>query len=523
MQEVLVQVFSYVRGIWKRRWWMLLVAWMVSVAGWVVVLKMPDQYASSAKVYVDTHSVLQPLLRGIAIQSDVDQQVQLMTKTIFTRPNLEKVARMADLDLEVSNDKEMEALLNSIKDRVEMISGGRQNIFTISYEDPDPSVAKSVVQAFLTVFVESSLGSSRKESNVAQKFIDEQIAEYEERLEESEAELMEFKQKNVGLMPGRGSDYFSMLKDQRDQLKAAQDHLSEIITRRDEIKRQMATEEPTIGLSPTANIFGSGMSHPLDLRIAEVEVRLDDLLLKYTEKHPDVQSNQSTLTKLKEQRQKDIDEAKKNIPEVANATPLQQNPVYQQLKIALGQVSAEIVAMKRRVAKGEEDVESLEGLVDTIPEVEAEMKRLNRDYDIVKGNYDELLARREAARVARDADATGDSVKFDVVEPPRIPLKPSGPNRPLFLTAVLVAGLAIGVALAFLLSQLKQTFDTRTSLREAIGLPVLGSISMEWSAKQRLHLRLETAFFTAVGSFLLLVYVAVVMAEDRLVVLLANL
>lgn len=523
MQEILVQVFSYIRGIWKRRWWMLLVAWVVSVAGWAVVLKMPDQYESSAKVYVDTHSVLQPLLRGIAIQSDVDQQVQLMTKTIFTRPNLEKVARMADLDLEVRNDKQMDALLDSIRSRVAMSSGRRQNIFTISYEDPNPNVAKNVVQAFLTVFVESSLGSSRKESSVAQKFIDEQIAEYEERLEDAESVLMEFKQENVGLMPGRGSDYFSTLKAEQDQLQAAQDHLAELKIRRDEIKRQMAAEEPTIGLSPTANIFGDGVSHPLDGRIAELEARLDELLIKYTDMHPDVQSNQDTLAKLKEQREKEIEEAKKNIPEVANATPLQQNPVYQQLKIALGQVSAEIVTMKKRVANGKEGVEKLEALVDTIPEVEAEMKRLNRDYNIVKKNYDELLARREAARVARDADATGDSVKFDVVEPPRVPVKPSGPNRPLFLTAALVAGLSIGIALAFLLSQLKQTFDTRAALRDAIGLPVLGSISMEWSAKQRMRIRMETAAFTVVGSFLILVYVAVVTAEDRLVGLLANL
>ncbi len=517
MQDVVVQILGYIRGIWKRRWWMLLAAWCVAVAGWFVVLKMPDQYQSTAKVYVDTQSMLQPLLRGIAIQSNVEQQVELMTRTIFARPNLEKVARMTDLDLSVNNDSQMDALLTSIRNNVTMSSAGRQkNIFEISYANEDPNMAKSVVQAFLTVFVESSLGSSRKESNVAQKFLDEQIAEYEERLTLAENQLKEFKQKNINVMPERGKDYFSLLKQHQNLLEDLKNKRDELKNRREELLRQMEVEEPTIGLAPTANIFGEGVSHPLDSRIAEMEGRLDDLLLNYTDKHPDVQSLKSTLERLKEKRTQEIDEAKKNMPEVANATPLQQNPVYQQLKISLNSIETEIVAMDSRIKAAKDDVKRMEGLVDTIPEVEAEMKRLNRDYEVVKSNYEQLLTRREAAKVAQDADATGDSVKFDVIEPPRVPLAPSGPNRPLLLSLVLAAGVAAGIALAFLLSQLKQTFDSRVSLREATGLPVLGSISMEWSRRQRLKLRLEAAVFMGVGLMLVFSFLVVLMFQERL-------
>ncbi len=516
MQEILSQGLGYVRGVWRRRWPMLLVAWLICLAGWFFVLKMPDQYQSSAKLYVDTQSVLQPLLRGIAIQSDVEQQVQLMARTLFSRPNLEKVARMTDLDLNVVNDSQMDGLLASIKGRAKLDAVNRQNIYTISFSDEDPQVAKRVVQAFLTIFVESSLGSSRKESNVAQKFIDEQIREYEARLNEADNKLKEFKQKNIGLMPGRGGDYFSRLERQRGELKMARNRVAELVTRRDEIRRHMASENPTIGLSSSANIFGGGVAHPLDRRIADMEARLDDLLLQYTEKHPDVVSLKATLGRLNEERQKDMDEAKKQIPGVADANPLEQNPVYQQLKISLAQSESEIAAMKTRISKLQAGVSELEGLVDTVPEVEAEMKKLNRDYKIVKKNYEQLLSRRESARVAQDADATGDSVKFEVIEPPRVPLGPSGPNRPLFLAGVLLAGLAAGIGLAFLLSQLKQTFDTRAALREATNLPVLGSISMEWTPRQRLRLRLETAAFMGVGSFLVFIFVAVVMFQERL-------
>ena len=516
MQEILSQGLAYVRGVWRRRWPMLLVAWLVCLGGWFFVLKMPDQYASSAKLYVDTQSVLKPLLRGIAIQSDVEQQVLLMTRTLFSRPNLEKVARMTDLDLNVVNDSQMDQLLASIKARATLDAVNRQNIYTISFSDEDPQVAKRVVQAFLTVFVESALGSSRKEGNVAQKFLDEQIREYEARLNEADNKLKEFKQKNIGLMPGSGGDYFSRLEQKKGELKMAQNRLAELVTRRDEIKRHMASEDPTIGLSSSANIFGGGVAHPLDRRITDMGERLDELLLQYTEKHPDVVSLKATLGRLIEERQKDLDEAKKNIPGVADANPLEQNPVYQQLKISLAQSESEIAAMNMRISTLQSGVSELEELVDTVPEVEAEMKKLNRDYKIVKKNYEQLLSRRESARVAQDADATGDSVKFEVVEPPRVSQKPSGPNRPLFLAGVLLAGLGAGIGLAFLLSQLKQTFDTRAALREASGLPVLGSISMEWSSRQRLKLRLETAVFIGAGFFLLFVFATVVMFQEKL-------
>lgn len=518
MQEILTQVYGYLRSIWRRRWPMLLMAWLVCIGGWFFVLKMPDQYESSAKVYVDTDSMLQPLLRGIAVDSNVSQQVELITKTIFSRPNLEQVVRMTDLDLQVKNEAETEALLESIKSRVTLEGGGgRQNIFTIKYVDENPEVAKKVVQGFLTLFMESSLGSSRKDSDVAQKFIDEQIKEYEARLVEAENQLKEFKQKNAGLMPESGGDYFSRLRTEQANYETAKKQQEEVVRRRDEIKRQLAGEEPNLGLSPSANVFSGGMSHPLDGRIAETEKLIDDLLLKYTEKHPDVVSLKDTVRRLKEQRQQELDAARKKNPELADAGPaLQQNPVYQQLKVALAQADAEVASLNVRVKQARDAVGQLERMVDTVPAVEAEAQRINRDYGIVKSNYEQLLSRRESARVAQDAEATGDSVKFKVIESPRVPLEATGPNRPLFIAAVLLAGLAAGVGLAFLISQLKQTFDTRVALREATGLPVLGSISMEWTPSQRMRLRVETAVFIGVSSLLLLMFVLVLLLQEKL-------
>lgn len=523
MQEILIQIYGYVRGIWRRRWIMLAMAWFVCIAGWVVVLKMPDHYESSAKVYVDTDSMLEPLLRGIAVQSNVAQQVELITRTLFSRPNLEQVARMTDLDLGAKSETDTEALLASIKDRVSLTGVGSNNMFVISFTDENPETAQKVVQAFLTIFVESSLGTSRKDSDVAQKFIDEQIQEYEARLVEAENRVKEFKQKNVAAMSGSGGDYFTRLKNEQMNYEAARQRLEEVERRRDEIKRQLAGEEPTFGLAPSANLFSGGISHPLDGRIAEMEKQMDELLLKYTVKHPDVISLRDTVERLKEQRQRELDEAKKKMPTIADAgPPLQQNPVYQQLKISLAQADAEVASLMVRVRQSRDALGQLERMVDTVPEVEAEEQRLNRDYGIVKANYEQLLARREAARVAQSAEATGDSVKFKVIESPRVPLEPTGPNRPLFLAVVLAAAIAAGIALALFMSLMKQTFDSRAALREATGLPVLGGVSMEWTPAQRMRLRVETAIFMAAGFLLLLVFVVVMLLQQRLATMLGQ-
>jgi polysaccharide chain length determinant protein (PEP-CTERM system associated) len=180
MQELLDQVISFVRGAWRFRWYFHLIAWPICIAGWAFVYKMPDQYEASARVYVDTQSVLRPLLRGLAVQTNIEREVEVMTRTILSRPNLEKIARMTDMDLEAKTPEDMEKLLDRLRRAIHFSSGrSRENLYTITYVDKDPERGKQVVQSLLTLFVETSLGDTRKDTNVAQRFLDDQIKEYE--------------------------------------------------------------------------------------------------------------------------------------------------------------------------------------------------------------------------------------------------------------------------------------------------------------------------------------------------------
>ncbi len=517
MQELFEQVWGYVRATWRYRWYIYLLAWPIAIGGWLFVNQMPDQYESKARVFVDTSSALRPLLRGLASQSSAEEGLQMMTRTLMSRPNLEKVARMTDMDLGVSTPEEMDELITRLSNTIKF-SGGRGNdkMYSISFVDEDPQLAKQTVQSLLTIFIESTLGDTRKDSDSARKFVEAQIKEYEQRLIEAENRLKEFKRKNAGRMPGEGGTYFAQIKVARQQLASAELELSEAKNLRDELRRQIEGEEPVFGIVPSSSSSSNPLisgSHPLDGRINSLEERLDELLLRFTVKHPDVAATKSTLERLKEKRANDLKEQQAVAPQLSRPTALNQNPVYQQLKISLSQAEARVASLLPRVKNYRKNLRKLESLVDTIPQIEADLKNLNRDYAINKKNYEALLARRESAKLAERAEASADDVKFRIIDPPRVPFEPSGPNRPLFETVVLIGALVAGVAFAFFLSQIKPMFDTPRNLQTYTGLPVLGYISRMWTPEEKKKRRINVISFALVGLALLGLFAGMLTVE----------
>ncbi len=509
MEELIDQLKGHLRGIWRFRWFVYLLAWPLCVGGWVMVYLLPDQYEASARVYVDTTSVLRPLLKGLAVETDVGSEVAIMTRTLLSRPNLEKVARMTDMDLEATTPEEMENLLLRLENTIKIQGRGREKLYTITYTDQSPDRAKQVVQSLLTIFVENSLGDTRRDTDVAERFIDEQIRQYEARLLSAEDALKEFKRRNVGLMPQEGREYYQQLQDAQLRLAEAQLELSEAVSRRDELRRQMEGSEPTFGImTPRAAPRAPASNSLLDSRIQELYQRLDNLLLQYTDKHPDVIAIQKNIESLEGQRDKELAMMAKVAPGMT-AQPgmaLETNPVYQQLKISFGEAEANVSALRARVGRYQADVDKLRKMVDTIPKVEAELKRLNRDYEINKKNYDQLLARREAAKIAREAGRSSEDVKFRIIDPPFAPMEASGPNRPLLVSVVLIGSLLAGLAFAFFMSQIKPSFDNVRTVSRELGVPVFGSVSRVWSRQARLKRRAEVFGFGSMGLILVGLY-----------------
>ena len=504
MQEILALALEYLRGIWRFRWIALATAWVICVAGWMVVAQMPEQYVATARVNIDSNSVLRPLLRGIAIQPDVGQRVALMSKTLLSRPNLEKLMRMTDLDLQAKTDLDKERILKMLGGSISL-SGDRRNtsLYSVSFKHSDRDTAKRVVQSVLTVFIESTLGEKRTESEGAQEFIDQQIKDYEQRLADAEARLAEFKRRHAGNMPGDSGGYYGKLEMAKNQLAGAKLELKEAQNRRRQLRQQLADEEPEI----EADNMSAGQSFsPLDVRIQSLHAKLDELLVKYTDRHPEVRQIQGLLAELEAERDAQIQESM----DAGEPSPgLQANPVYQQLKNMISATEAEIASLTVRVGEYKQRVDDLVKAIGNIPKIEAEMKQLDRDYRVVSSQYQALVKRRETARLGEKAGQTADDVKFKVIDPPFVPLKPTEPNKMLLNAGVFGVGLGAGAGMALLVALLRPVFGDRRRLALVTGLPVLGTVTLIRSPEEKRKILISGVMFTSLALALMAAYAAV--------------
>ena len=501
MHEVLDQLMSLLRGIWLRRWQAITVAWLIAVVGWAVVYALPKRYEASARVYIDTQSILKPLMSGLAVNTSIEQQVQVMTRTLLSRPNMEKVARISDLNIQAKTAKDLERLVTSLMSSVQLEAAnrGQENLYRITYQNSNPALAKSVVQSLLTILVEGSLGSKRQDTDSAKRFIDDQLKLYEQKLTTSENLLKEFKQKNLGQMPGNGGDYFSQLGEAQKNVNEATLAVREAETRRDQLKRQLKDEEPEIENSATASLPANP---ELDDRIQGLKKSLDQLRLGFTEQHPDIVSAKRVIAQLEEQKRQ---EAKLKKPVSAAAASL--NPYYQQLSLSLAEAEAQAASLRARVNEYNTRYNTLRQQANMVPQVETDLVQLTRDYEVNKTNYEQLLMRRGSAQMSEDMESKTDVIDFKVIDPPYVPPNPSFPNRPLLLSMVLLVALAGGAGIAFLLSQIRPVVVDRAALADITEYPVLGSVTMIWNEAQLQSRRKKLIAWAATVGSLISAYV----------------
>ena len=510
MYDLIRLALGYLVGIARFRWLIVIVPAVVSPVGWFYVASMPDTYTASAKVFVDTDSVLKPLMSGIAVRMDDRRRIQMMTRLLFSRPILEKLARMADLDLRAKTARQMDDVIDELKNKVKLQRQGK-DIYRLAYTDSDPSLAKKVVQAFLTIFVETNLGESRKDQDSAEQFLVREIKEYERRMVDAERKLKEFKARNLPYLSDRGG-YYARLQKAKSALAAAKLDLQQAEDRQEELHDQLddlESEAPGILGEETA---GEPMS-PLDARIQELQKQVDDLLLRYTERHPEVITLRRTIARLekkKKEQQQMAEAAGEGDEEAAASSRLAQNPVYQQMRLLVSQADADVAAKRAILKEYKRRIKVLQAEVDKVLQVETEQKQLNRDYGLISGNYKKLSASLEKLRLGRQVDTHAETVRFRVMEPPKVPERPSGPPRVLYSSMVFFGALAGGVALALVLSLFRPTFFDRKQLGEVLGLPVLGSVNLVWTeAEKRRRWRGHILFALSLG-LLFLAYGAVV-------------
>lgn len=465
---------QYLRAAWRRRWIGLIVAWLVCGGGWLGVITIKNQFESGARLYVDADAVLTPLLRGLAVDSAPTTQLEVLQRTLLSRPNLEKLISKTDLDLMLNGPSERERLLSRLASDIK-VSPQTKNLFTITYRDKSPRLAHDVVQTLLTIFVEGATGGSRSDMENARRFLERQIQSYEQQLRAAEKRRAEFRARYVDMLPADNGLNVPALEGARSSVRQLDGRLQDAQVVRDALKQEV-DKTPAMVIAEPGEPTGPGGR----MRLQEAQEQLRLLRLRDTEEHPDVIAQRRLVEVLKKApAEPAAPRAAADIGSAGNvgAKRYVPNPVYEQLKVRLVEADTNLTSLRRQYDEAVRYRDRLEQVQREQPNLVAEYQNMDRDYNVLRHNYEELLGRLQAANIAQAADTQADKVKLQVIDPPQIPRLPVAPNRMMLITAVLLGGLMCGAGTTVLLGQLDHSFSSVDELR-TLGLPVLGSISI---------------------------------------------
>lgn len=490
--------------VWQRRWLALAVAWVIAATGWLAITFIPNSYESKAKVFAQITQVLPSESAG-----NVDQAASLLRlkQTLTSNENLTRVVRRTELNTLAADEAGLNSVIGALRDKIK-ITAMPDNIFEITATTSFGSLSNAqnarasaaVVQQLIELFISGSSSTEQTGQSIA--FLDEELRRREAQLREAEQRRVEFEQRFLGVLPGGGSV--------GDRMGAARAELAQldqtIVTARAAIGAMQNQLQQTPATTPVPGMDGA-YGGPASSQLAALETQLSQYLGRgFTDAHPDVISIRAQIARLRPQAAAE----RSSRPQGSGGIP---NPSHVSLQSMLAERQAQLTGAESRKAQLQADLAQLSQRQSTEPGVAAEQARLTRDYDVLRQQYDRLLADREQLRLRSDMQGAASPLTVRVVAPPSVPGAPSSPNRPLFLTLVLVAALGGGIAAAFLKGQLQTTFPTPNRLAAATGLPVLGAVRELVGKGERAHRRRRLAILAGGGGALAASYVALMALE----------
>lgn len=502
--------WTELRAYWRQWRVILAVGWGVSAVGWLVVVMLPDRYDAMTRIYVDTENLLTPLLRNITVQADVTKQIEVLQRTLLNRKNMASVAHSADLDLDLQTEQDKEKLYTRLTKQIVIKTEGN-NLFSVTYSNSDPQMAKKIVEALLTIFVETNLGQNRSSMGNARNFIENEIANYERKLKQADSRLAEFRSHHVGVLAGEGNVSFSARIDaaQRD-LTLAKAKVDDLTALRGLLASNLATIPQYHDVDSPGQVIISGGTPTATSakgRVQQLEAEISQLESRYTDLHPDLVATRRALEHAREQAARETAQ-----PSDRGGRGRAANPLYEQVKLRLIQAEADLAQAQSRARISADEAQRLQTLAESAPAIEAEMADLNREYGVIKGKYEELLGRRESARLSEAAETRGDKIQFRIIEAPQVPTRPAFPNRPLLVSAVLVLALALGGGIVFLMRAIDDTIGSTAVLSSRFNVRVYGTVPQVENMAGRKRQWTERRNFAMAAGGLLTAYLVILAA-----------
>jgi polysaccharide chain length determinant protein (PEP-CTERM system associated) len=494
-------------SVWSRRWLAMAIAWALALLGWLAVATIPNTYESQAKLLVDVNSVL-PDGMGADAQAQ-RKQIDQIRQTLLSSRNLEKVALATGIVPAGASDREKLDAAGMLQKKIKIVAQ-QDNIFEITSEiglggksdAENAKLASGVVESLIAVFRDEQLRGGRMNAKESLKFLDAQLAEREAALREAEAKRVAFETQNLGVLPGATSAS-SRLATARSELSQLDTQLVSAQSALAALNGQLASTPATISMPGISSVGGGVARQQLSAAQADLAgMRARGL----TDAHPDVIALKNQIGTLQAQAAREPSGG-------GGGMTTSPNPAYTSLQTIRAEKQATAAALGSRKSQLVAEIAAMTGKLAEEPAAQAEYERLNQGYTALKENYDKLLAQRENIRMRGQAETSTDALRVEIIDPPTKPRTPSKPNRPLYLTLVLLVGLGGGIAAAFAKGQLDATYPTAAKLERSSGLPVIGSITEILSDAQRSDRRKKLVWLGGAGAALAGLFVILLVVE----------
>lgn len=441
---------------------------MISISIMVAGLFVPKFFKSSATIIVDRHDIIQPLMEGRAVATDVRDPSEQARELVYSRQMLASVIETTGMLKSNSTPLEQERMMDSLRQSIE-VQTSADNLIVISYSNVDPEMAKLVVETVTHNFIEDSRLRKSEESLKAYEFVNSQVEEYHNKLVYAENKLKEFRSENVDAHAGAQADIARRIASLKSQIEETKLAISEEQIRRQSLEKQLTGEAGlTMSLTREGQYLG---------RIGELQSELDTLLLSYTETHPDVVVLTHQIEDLKAAI---IKERERNKSAGASTTIIDEgirlSPLYETLRGQLSQSKTQIATLSARLFEHEKLLAHEVELSKKAHSSEAMLSELNRDYEVNQQIYNDLLRRRENARVSMNMDISQKGLGMKVYAPAYLPIKPAGLRLLHFLIAGVLLGLAIPLGLLALYLELDPRIRNKKLIERDFGLLVISSV-----------------------------------------------
>jgi polysaccharide chain length determinant protein (PEP-CTERM system associated) len=491
---------TYLSGAWHYRWQAMAATWIVCLLGWGALALAPNQFQAVAKIYVDTDTMMAPLLRGLTVSTDPDQQVSVMLNTLLTRPNLEQVVRLTTPQGSSISTSDMAREVARLQNSITIRPLGTKNLYEMSYTNKNPNKALSVSQSLLSIFVDSNIGTGHRALQGATAFLDDKVAEYETLVREAEQRRAAFRQANLDVLSNAVTP-----EQARAQVEKARQDLGAAQARLGSLRAQMAAIPKIIyidgpGPMVLSSADSAGRSGSLLQRLSDAKQSLVELRSRFTDDHPDVKALKRQIAQLQEQAASSPTPGAQGVGNQSIS-----NPVYVQTQSKMSDAMTEVAFEQHKLSDALRAMEESKNMTAHSIEISTKFADLDRDYDLVHKTYQELMTRRESARISQSVNDQQSAVTVRIVEPPRKAPFPVAPNRPLINSLILLAGIAAGLATAVGMAISAGRFYGKDQLA-IFDYPVIGVVTRlsrvdDLSAARAAYIALGTAVLLLVASY----------------------